>query len=311
MNDAPNDIVSHLPAPEWQGRSDPEDGARTLRLHHIANRDGADRALIGFACDAGVIRNQGQPGAAQGPQAIRQAMANLSAPEGLPGFHDHGDVVLAGEDPGPGQQALGLAVAGLLRDHARVLVLGGGHETAVGSWQGLRAALPDARIGIVNIDAHPDIRAIGAAGASSGTPFFQIHQTEPDRFDYAVLGLAAEGNTLALTDRAQEWGVTVVPDHALQRGAEAAYPAIDAIAARCDTIYLSVDLDVLPASLAPGVSSPAARGVPLHVVEAMIDRVLATGKVRLADIVELSPPHDPAGLTARVAALIARRLLAG
>lgn len=296
------------PAP-WTGRTDPEDGDLALRMHHLAGRDDATTALIGFACDAGVRRNKGNPGAADAPPAIRAALANLAAPRDPRGFHDAGDVVLTGDDPAPGQQALAEHLAPLLGKYARVLVLGGGHETAWGSWQGLRRAQPQARIGIINIDAHLDIRAVGPAGPSSGTPFHQIHDAEPGAFDYTVLGLAEEGNTEALRSRAGQWGVTMIEDHALQTGADAGLAAIDAACARSDVIYLTIDLDVLPAAQAPGVSAAAPRGVPLHIVEALIARALASGKVRLADIVELCPPRDRADQTARIAALIARRLL--
>ncbi|MBU3028889.1 formimidoylglutamase [Paracoccus marinaquae] len=296
------------PSP-WTGRSDPEDGDLALRMHHLAGRADAPVALIGFACDAGVRRNKGNPGAAEGPAAIRASLANLAAPGDPRGFHDAGDLTLTGEDPGPGQQALAEHLAPLLARYGRALVLGGGHETAWGSWQGLRRALPGARIGIVNIDAHLDIRAIGPAGPSSGTPFHQIREADPEGFDYAVLGLAEEGNTEALRSRARDWGVAIIEDHALQITADAGFAVIDAISARNDAIYLTIDLDVLPAAQAPGVSAPAARGMPLHVVEALVARVLASGKVRLADIVELCPPRDQNDRTARTAALIARRLL--
>lgn len=302
-------MIEFRKAPAWAGRSDPEDGDLALRMHHLAGRADATVALIGFACDAGVRRNKGNPGAAEGPAAIRAALTNMAAPDDPRGFHDEGDLVLIGEDPAPGQQALGEYLVPLLARYRRALVLGGGHETAWGSWQGLRRAMPDARIGIVNIDAHLDIRAIGPAGPSSGTPFHQIREADPQRFDYAVLGLAEEGNTRALRDRARDWNVVVVEDHALQIGAEPGFAAIDAICARNEAIYLTVDLDVLPASQAPGVSAPAARGVPMHVIEALVARVLASGKVRLADLVELCPPRDQNDRTARCAALIARRLM--
>lgn len=302
-------MVEHKNTATWAGRNDPEDGDLALRMYHLAGRGDASAALIGFACDAGVRRNKGQVGASEGPAAIRAALANMAAPPTPRGFHDAGDIVVTGDDPAPGQQALAEHLTPLINRYDRALVLGGGHETAFGSWQGLRRALPDARIGIINIDAHLDIRAIGPAGASSGTPFYQIHQADPQGFDYAVLGLAEEGNTEALRARARDWGVSVIPDHQLQTGADAGFDVIDAICTRSDVIYLTIDLDALPAAAAPGVSAPAARGIPLHVIEAMISRVLASGKVRLADIVELSPPRDIGDRTARAAALIARRLI--
>lgn len=298
-------------AEPWSGREDTEDGPRALRMYHLAGQPDADVAILGFCCDAGVRRNQGQPGAALGPAAIRHALANLATSPGHRAFHDAGDILVTGDDPEPGQQMLAEHVARLFRDHKRILVMGGGHETAFGTWSGLRRARPDDRIGIINIDAHLDLRGIGPAGPSSGTPFWQIQQAEPENFRYAVLGVAEEGNTPALFQRAQHWGVQIVPDHQLQTTPEAGFTAIDQICAASDAIYLTIDLDALPGALAPGVSAPAARGIPLHVVEGLINRVQESGKLVIADIVELCPPRDATGLTARCAAYIARRLTKG
>jgi formiminoglutamase len=76
----------------------------------------------------------------------------------------------------------------------------------------------------------------------------------------------------------------------------------------CEAVYLTVCLDVLPGSLAPGVSAPAALGVPLAHVQTLMDAVLASGKLLAADIAELNPALDRDGLTARVAARLAARI---
>src|SRR3546814_12598663 len=76
--------------------------------------------------------------------------------------------------------------------------------------------------------------------------------------------------------------------------------------ARADLIYLTIDLDVLPAAVAPGVSAPAALGVPLYVVEAFTNRIKASGKLRLAEIAEMNPEYDIDNHTDRAAARLAR-----
>ena len=48
--------ITHLREFVWAGREDPEDGKLATRFHHAIAKDGT-RALLGFACDAGVIRN--------------------------------------------------------------------------------------------------------------------------------------------------------------------------------------------------------------------------------------------------------------
>jgi formiminoglutamase len=60
--------------------------------------------------------------------------------------------------------------------------------------------------------------------------------------------------------------------------------------------------------VAPGVSAPSARGVPLEVVEPLLDAIAATGKVKVLDVAELSPPHDRDHVTARVAARLIHRV---
>ena len=305
-------MARHRAAPSWTGRDDPEDGPAALRFHHAIKAD-APRAVLGFACEAGVRRNLGRPGASQGPDAIRKALASLPVPSGT-ALSDLGDVVVEGDDLEAGQELLAGHIAQGLSAHERLLVLGGGHETAYGSYLGLRATFPDARIGIINLDAHLDIRAISERGASSGTPFAQIRALDPDNFDYLCIGSAEEANTSALLEKARQWGVRIVSDHALIADCHAADHEIAAMTSRTDILYLTIDIDLLPHHQAPGVSAPAARGVPLSVVEHVIGRVLDAAASQsvalpLTDIVELSPPHDQQGLTARTAAYLARRLL--
>jgi formiminoglutamase len=304
--------ATHRPAPTWSGRSDPEDGPLAVRMHHCV-RANATRAITGFACDLGVRRNQGRAGAADGPRALRQALANLAAPVDFC-FADLGDIAPDTDDLEAAQAAMAAHLAAALATHERVVVSGGGHETAFASFCGLRAAFPQARIGIVNLDAHLDLRAIGPAGATSGTPFAQIRAADPARFDYLCLGLAREANTEALLARARDWGVGMVEDHALIADPLAGHAALDALMARNDLLYLTVCLDVLAHMQAPGVSAPAARGVPLATIEGVIAHALARAKdgsarIALCDIVELAPAHDHAGMTAKTAALIARRML--
>jgi formiminoglutamase len=74
---------------------------------------------------------------------------------------------------------------------------------------------------------------------------------------------------------------------------------------------MTVCLDALPAAVAPGVSSPAARGVGLAVIEPLIESVIASGKLRLADIAEMNPRFDIDRRTALVAARIVARIANG
>ncbi|WP_231589222.1 formimidoylglutamase [Chromobacterium sp. LK11] len=166
------------------------------------------------------------------------------------------------------------------------------------------------RVGIVNIDAHLDLRQ--SPRASSGTPFAQIAADCERRgwpFHYLCAGVAETANTAALFATARQLDVQLLFDEELQpwRLERPLRKLRDFIAA-CDCLYLTIDLDALPASQAPGVSAPAALGVPLATLEALIDVIRASGKLRLADIAELNPELDQDQLTARTAARLIHRL---
>jgi len=305
--------VNFAPPHPWSGRIDTEDGPSVKRLHNLEG-DSGPIGILGFACDVGVIRNKGRAGAAQGPKSLRKAMSNLAAAPDSQEFVDHGDIEVTDNDLELGQRKLGEVISKKLQSHKRMVVLGGGHETAFGSYLGLAAAFPDKRIGIVNLDAHLDLRLTGSTGASSGTPFTQIRNANPDNFDYVCLGVASESNTLALFERANEWNVSIISDHALLNNPDAAKIEIDKLSQRSDLIYLTIDIDVMPAYQAPGVSAPATRGIPLQTIEHIIETVTSASKkctygLPLADLVELSPPHDINQITARSAAFLARRLM--
>jgi formiminoglutamase len=269
--------------------------------------------LLGFACDAGVARNHGRVGAAEGPRAIRRALRNMPVHE-CDRLADGGDVVCAGDALEAAQHALAAAVVQQLDAKRFPLVLGGGHEMAWGSFTGLAAhlALTEGapRVGIVNFDAHFDLRR--DSRATSGTPFLQIAQDCEARgweFRYACFGVSRYSNTEALFERARELGVRVELDETLD--AIGGSSTLTSFMSDVDDVYLTVCLDVLPGAVAPGVSAPAPRGVGLDVLEPLIDVVCASGKVRLSDIAEMNPRFDADGRTAVVAARIAARIANG
>ncbi|WP_068062469.1 formimidoylglutamase [Nocardia xishanensis] len=310
--------VDIAPRP-WTGRVD-GDGPQHARWHQLvrpydpARTAGKGCVLIGFASDEGVRRNKGRPGAAAGPDALRGALASLALPEPLD-LEDAGTVTVTDGDLESGQRRLGRAVAAALDAGRFPVVLGGGHEVAFGTYSGIAAARlrGTLRLGILNLDAHFDLRA--DQEPSSGTPFRQI--TEAERaagasYRYDVLGISQPGNTVALFETARELGVRHLPDDRcglLDRAAVDEF--VDAFLNDVDLVYLTIDLDVLPAAVAPGVSAPAGFGVPVETVQRVCDRVTASGKLVAADVAELAPVFDIDGRTARTAARLIHRIVTG
>ncbi len=301
----------------WTGRIDPEPDSP--RWHQViapfATTAAPGAVVLGFACDEGVRRNQGRPGAAAAPAAIRKALAGLAWHRSGPAY-DAGDVVCADGDLEGAQARLAQNLAAVLAGGHLPLVLGGGHEVAFGTWQGLAAHLERngehaPRIGIVNLDAHFDLRD-PAHAHSSGTPFAQIAEAAAARgwpFRYACLGVSRASNTRALFRRAAELEVLVREDREITpTSLPEVRAALDAFIAGCEHLYLTIDLDVLPACEAPGVSAPAARGVPLALLEALVEPLRDSAKLRVADLAELNPEHDIDQRTARIAARLVHLL---
>jgi formiminoglutamase len=302
----------------WTGRADAEEGPRANRWHRavrpLLDAAAPGMALLGFACDAGVVRNHGRPGTAEGPAALRRAMANLAWRRTSPAW-DAGDVVVEGDALEGGQIELAATVTRLLDAGHRPVVVGGGHEVAYGSFLGLAdhlaryAGTRAPVIGVVNLDAHLDLRA---GRASSGTPFRQIAESCAARrwpFRYLCLGVDEGSNTDALFDTARRLGAGWRRDRAMTPGRlDEATAELAAFLATVERVHLSVDLDVLPAAVAPGVSAPAPRGVAVEVIEALVDTVVASGKLALGEVAELNPRFDADGRTARVAARLVEQL---
>jgi formiminoglutamase len=319
---------------QWQGRVDTMDGELGRRWHQIVSPDmdtasGHGIALVGFACDAGVARNHGRIGAARGPAVLRSALGNMPVHE-CRSIVDTGDVVcqpegdahsnvgnVGNEGLEAAQEELALQIDAILGTGRLPIAMGGGHEIAYGSFSGLARHLEKQeekpRIGILNLDAHFDLRM--AERASSGTPFRQIAEECGRRgwpFHYGCFGVSRFANTEALFARARELNAQWrLDEHMSIQHLEATLEAVNHFLAGADHVYLTTCLDVLPGSVAPGVSASAACGVSLQVVEAIIDAVIASGKLRLADLAELNPEHDIDQRTARVAARLLARIANG
>ena len=325
--------VSHTPADmtQWTGRAEPFETARARYWYQLAQPyEDQNIGLIGFACDQGVRRNQGRVGARAAPPLIRRAFATLPVIADLQQrfdgqlstlLGDAGDIHCDDND-GFAESTLEQAqikyadeVSTIVKQGGLPIGLGGGHAIAYGSFLGLWQALENTSeanatptIGIINFDAHLDIRQSDVA--TSGTPFRQISEhldAHGQPFHYCCIGVSRFSNTAALFDRAEQLGVQVISDE------DCHYQPWDTLAEQVksfvdqvDIVYLTIDMDCLPSSVVPGVSAPAAFGIELGFVERMVKTIMASGKVKMADIAEINPTFDIDSRSCKVAA----RLLA-
>lgn len=301
----------------WQGLTDPEPDSERWHQRVQPYKDQSDPGvvLIGFAGDAGVARCRGRTGAASGPTAIRQALAPLAWHRQGPVF-ETGNVICAGNDLEAAQAELAERLTAILSHGHLPIVLGGSQELAYGSWSGLARHIDTttrerATIGIINVDAHLDLHD-PQHGHSSETAFAQIAEQCQARdwpFRYACLGVSRAINTRALFQRADTLEVLVREDRDFMQPRFASLASdVQRFIEPCDHLYLSIDLDVLPATEAPGVSTPTAHGVPLMMLEPLLELIRDSGKLRLADIAELNPEYDIDARTAKTAARLVHLL---
>jgi agmatinase len=73
-------------------------------------------------------------------------------------------------------------------------------------------------------------------------------------------------------------------------------------------VYVTLDIDVLDPSVAPGTGNPEAGGPPFGPLLAAVEALEGLDVVA-CDVVEVSPPLDPSGITQAAAALLVREML--
>ena len=122
-------------------------------------------AFLGFCSEQGVKRNKGRVGTALAPDFIRAQMSNFPCTFSKEvKFFDAGNILCDEISMEEGQRLLGHAVEKILDLNLFPIVLGGGHETTFGHFQGQLANLKKQKesldMGIINFDAHFDLRPV-------------------------------------------------------------------------------------------------------------------------------------------------------
>jgi len=205
------------------------------------------------------------------------------------------------------------AARNLVGAGARPLFIGGDHGITGSLLRGLAAARPGLRLALVTLDAHLDVREYDdAASLSSGTPFRRALESGIlTGSRTAMIGLRPLANSRYYFTWAREQGIHLytVEDIA-ERGAVAVTrDALARVSAQADAVYLSVDIDAADAAVAPGVSAVGVGGLSAREMIDVVRTVSADPKLIGADLMELSPPHDENGRTARLTARLLLEVL--
>ena len=162
-------------------------------------------------------------------------------------------------------------------------------------------------LGIINLDAHLDIRPLEDGKGNSGTGFFQIEQDQSKAdlpFHYLAIGIQEISNTKGLLDYAKEKDVQIIERESLIiEKLDLIREKIVRFSKSVDYVYLTIDLDAFAAAYAPGVSALAFNGiVPDQLFFTIYDIVLDLPNIRSVDFAELNPYFDIDSRTAKLAA---------
>lgn len=204
----------------------------------------------------------------------------------------------------------------LVNDRSRIVVIGGDHSGAIGTWSGAAAAVrPIGPLGLIWIDAHMDMHVPETthSGAINGMPVAALlgHGAP------ALTGLA--GGQSALDPRhiclvgarsfepeeivfARQHGVRVIDmKEVAHRGIDDALAEARAIAGRARAGFgVSLDLDAFDPIDAPGVGTPAPGGIRARDFLGLWPDLIRSSACRCCEIVEYNPSRDQDERTARL-----------
>jgi arginase len=253
--------------------------------------------LIGLPTD---INSSFERGPALAPAAIRAALwsdrGNGSTECGLEigadiQLIDKGDLALSDTDVAADDRCIIDAVSA----NPIPLLLGGDHAVTYPIVAALAAQ--HGPVNILHFDAHPDLYAdFEGNPRSHASPFARIMEAGHAR---RLVQVGIRTLTGHCRDQAAKYGVEILPMAGFD-GSQV--PVLEG------PLYISVDIDSIDPSEAPGVSHPEPGGLRLREVLAAIHKQSA--HIVGADVVELNPHRDVGGVTAILAAKLVRELAA-
>ncbi|UWQ06702.1 agmatinase [Aliiroseovarius crassostreae] len=272
-----------------------------------------DVGLIGAPWDGGTTN---RPGPRHGPRQLRDMSTMIRAQNGATGMRpfemmncaDLGDVAPNPADVMDSLERMQIFYTRVKRAGIRPLTGGGDHLCTLPI---LRALSGDAPLGMVHFDSHTDLFHSYFDGTmyTHGTPFRRAVEEElldPKRV--VMIGIRGTAYDSEDRDFANAVGIRVIAIEEFH-----ARGVVDVMHEACEIVgegdtYVSYDIDFVDPAFAPGTGTPEVGG-PTSYQALQVVRALEGVKIVGADLVEVSPPFDPAGATAYLGASIMFELL--
>ena len=309
LKDADTDVDGAFGRPDLKGLSfeNAFAGATSfLRRRYTKDLTGVDLAITGIAFDQAVTH---RPGTRFGPRALREAssLQPCDPPHGW-GFSPLEDFAIADY----GDMAF---------DYARVTDVPAAIEAHIGAI--LAAGVGAITLGGDHFITLPILRAHAARHGPLGVIQFDAHSDLwPDddlaRIDHGTMMYKAVKAGLVDPARSVQIGIRTECDDSLgiraitardvhERGPAQIAAQVRAIVG-AGASYITFDIDALDPAFAPGTGTPVWGGLASWQAAAIL-RDLAGVNVVGGDVVEVSPPYDPTGVTAIAGAHVAMELI--
>ena len=162
---------------------------------------------------------------------------------------------------------------------------------------------PHSKIGIINFDAHFDLRSTIDGFGNSGTPFWQIaQQIGAENFHYLCLGIQSSTNSQALFKTAESLSVQYIEAQDLYYPQPQQFKIMEQFTQSMDYLYLSICLDSFASCYAPGVSAPNCCGLIPQMIFPLLKTIMSDPKLIAFDVAEFCPAYDINEQTAQLAA---------
>jgi agmatinase len=176
------------------------------------------------------------------------------------------------------------------------ILLGGDHSITISIFQAQRERFANKRLGILWVDAHPDLcdeftgsKFSHACVLRRGLEF----GIQPQ--DVCLVGLRSwEDQEINLVENG---GLNIYSAaDVAERGMKAIAKEVHRILSNCDAVHISLDIDCLDPAFAPGTGIPDSGGLTSRELITLIKSLQGLPLVGL-DVVEVSPPLDPSEAT--------------
>jgi agmatinase len=283
------------------------------RTPHISTLEETepDIAVLGVPFDEGVGF---RPGARFGPRSIREYSMRFSYfdstsedrgywdMEKRQRFLSHvqmvdlGDVDIVPLDLPYVHRQIDESVKKILRGGSFPVILGGDHSI---TYPVVRALEEEGLLSLIQLDAHLDRReSLVDSKYGHGSPIRRIGELE---FIETIVSLGIRGIRAPEKDfhDAEKRGDVLIPSYTIhQSGVEDTIKRIPNLE-RC---YVTIDIDVLDPSLAPGTGTPEAGGLNYSEVKNILWGLTEKTNVVGFDLVEVNPYLDASGRTSLFAA---------